>query len=176
MSSLRFVALFVAVSAVACGEEDPGVLVRDDIAWQLGCPSGVAGCTSFHSHRQSDVEEKFKARCDKTSVGLTIVITDPGSAEDDRPGSRLRIEGLDPENGTCRSVTVTEAPDLESNEGDFTGSCEEAECEVTGGGGDGWNFQGTIKCNNLLDGNNNPRTLVKPGTSDGVPLAVDNCG
>jgi hypothetical protein len=167
--------MFVAVSLWGCGEEDPGVLVKDDIAWQLGCPSGVAGCISFHGHRQADVEEKFKAKCDAKSGGLDIRIEDPGDFDKGRPGSILRIEGLDPENGTCGSVTVSEAPDLDANPGDFGGNCEDAECEVTGGEGDGWNFTGTIKCNNLKDGQGNPRTLVNPGTTSGIPLSVDNC-
>jgi hypothetical protein len=176
MHSLRIVAISVAVSLWACGEEDPGVLVNDDIAWQLGCPSGVTGCTSFHGHRQKDVEEEFKAGCDKNSGGLDVRIEDPGSAADNRPGSVLKIEGLDPKTGTCGSVTVTEAPDLEANEGDFGGSCEAAECVITGGADEGWNFKGTIECNNLVDGQGNPRTLQAPGGGGGVPLAVDNCG
>jgi hypothetical protein len=175
MHSLRIVAISVAVSLWACGEEDPGVLVGDDTAWQLGCPSGVSGCTSFKAHRKEGTDG-FEARCDKTSGGLDIRLEDPGSAEANRPRSVLRIEGLDPKNGTCGSITITEAPDLEANAGDFTNSCDDAECEITGGEMDGWHFTGTIECKNLEDGQGNPRTLVAPGNAGAAPLQIDNCG
>jgi hypothetical protein len=174
MHSSRVFAIAVAVSLWACGEEEPGVLVKDDLAWQLGCPSGVNGCTSFHGHTKTE-SEHFSARCDKNSGGLDIRIEDKGSAEDERPGSIVHIEGLDPKNGTCGSVRVTEAPNLDVNAGEFFGNCEDAECTVEGSASDGWNFTGTIKCNNLDDGNGNLRTLQAPG-GGGMPLSIDNCG
>ena len=47
------------------------------------------------------------SRCDKTSGGLDIIISEKGSAADNRPPSKLRIGNLDPENGRC---TVTVVP------------------------------------------------------------------
>jgi hypothetical protein len=179
MHSLRLVAISVAVSLWACGEEDASVLVGDETAWQLACPSGGAGCTSFHSHTALEEDGELEVKCDKSGSRLNIRLKDPGSESDNRPGSTLRIEGLDPEAGSC-TVTVTEAPDLEANEAVFTGTCREGDCEISGGEGEGWDFKGSIKCNHLVDPNNTsipPRTLVKPGSGgDGAPLSIDNCG
>ena len=184
MLSFRSAAMFVVVSLCACGEEEPGVLVNDNIAWQLGCESSTVSCTTFRGHSQASAtrpEAKFKVTCEKASSGLNIRITDPGDYAMGIPQSVLSVTALDVESCDC-TVTVTERSSVDGPEFTFTGTCAAGDCELGGADAAGWNYNGTLKCTNLTDPTNAataPHTLQKPDQTPGqvvaIDLAVDNC-
>ena len=182
MLALRRTALaLMFASLLACGEENPTPLVNDDVSWQLGCGEGVAGCNTYSLHDQASekVTDPFTISCKRNSTGgFSITITDKGDSEVSRPSSVLKIENLNPKNGSC-SVFVNERSKLtDAQDFKFAGQCGNDDCEVTGSTGGNWDFEGTIKCSNLVEENQSqpPHTLVKSALSGSpVSLAVDNC-
>lgn len=176
MFSLRSMAtLLLGLSLAACGEEGADPLVNDTISWQVGCAS--AGCVSFNAHSQEAAEEKFSVRCKKTSIGLSVTITDPGSVEANRTRGTLRIDNLNPKTGDC-TVTVSDSATLRDNEQRFMGTCADQDCRITGGPANGWDFEGTIICDSLEVPNTAGGviyTLNKANSKEPVQLAVDNC-
>jgi hypothetical protein len=167
--------LLMAAPLFACGEEDPDPLVNEDIAWQLGCgETGGPTCGSYPGHDQTKSEDGFSVTCVKTSVGLDITITDPGSSAANRPRSELRIRRLDPEANTC-SVTVSDSQTINSQAFTYTGECDMGDCTVAGSTGGDWDFDGTLHCEKLVEDGVVDQTLVRPGTTSGIVLKVDNC-
>ena len=177
MISLRIaVGLLVGAALGACGEESPDALVNEDVSWQLSCAS--SGCNSFYGHDQTTSDRGFSVSCSKSSAGLTVKISDPGEEGGPRPPSELTITNLNAETGNC-TVTVREGQNFTDNPGNYRGTCREGDCELTGGASGGWDFDGTITCDNLqqVSTASGPVYELVKASSGGQPvkLQLDNC-
>jgi hypothetical protein len=171
----NFACLALAASLWACGDDSPGALVDDEVNWQIACPPGEAGCSSFNEHSMAD--GKFKVSCDKGSSGYTVTLIAPSNTAEQRPRSILTVSDLTVGGSSCR-VQVTEAATLKDAELNFDGLCAQQACSVQVTKVSGFDVHVSLKCTGLQTkdtGDTTKYTLEAGGTDNPVEFSVDNC-
>jgi hypothetical protein len=171
-----FACLALAASLWACGDDSPGALVNDGVTWQIGCPPGEAGCSSFNEHsNQPPDNPKFDVTCDKGSSGYTVTLI--AKPEGMRPRSILTASDLTVGGSDCR-VQVTEAATINDAELKFDGLCSKQACTVQVTKVSGFDVHVSLKCEGLTTkdtGDTTRYTLEEGGSDDPVEFSVDNC-
>lgn len=183
---MRFFGI-VGVSAAclwvaACGDDEGGAIVHEDISWKLQGQGVHAG------HTQAAVDQRFKVSCSRNASGLTVRIEDPGFKGDpavvggagaSRPAGALEIRNGNPALNIC-NVTVEDADTYGAFPVKYTGTCGTV-CSLTGQYKFmGWDFSGSLTCNGLTASGSgalaqNKYSLVNTANSGAVAISVDNC-
>ena len=166
----------------ACGDDEAGAIVHEDISWKL------QGQGIHPGHTQANVEQRFKVSCSRTSAGLNVRIEDPGFKGDptmaggagaSRPAGAIEIRNGNPASNTC-NVTVEDVDTYGFPAIKYTGTCGTV-CSLTGQYKFmGWDFSGSLACTGLTVSGSGPLaqnkySLVNTVDSGAVPISVANC-
>ncbi len=194
------VAVAVGFSLWGCSDEKAGPGVGPDVSWKVVCAEdrssgqcNVAqqphGPLDGRDAEDENDDYTLKATCSKEGSGLSIKIEDPGrdknvdKQQSARPRSILQITRGKPGSNEC-VVAVTEYPlsgepaELKVQENCAGNSSGPGTCEFEGGAGNGYAFEGTIKCDAMkYKGNGAGAWALAAATSneDPVILQISDC-
>ena len=189
MRLLGFVGLVtLAVGAAAC-DDAKSAAVNDDIGWHVGCAQGSSGCTLFPGRTQGLMtasERNFDVTCSISGDVISFTIKDPGldplnvAPAPGLAAGTITVQNGNPTNNAC-NVTVTDAMEY-----GYAAITMRGTCMSSGAGGctltrlpdmPGWDWVGTLRCDQLVRDNMLMPKYNLTGLSSGDPvtIALANC-